>query len=86
MVKEKRIDSFFKRKRTDFEAHGHESETACETPTTAEPEPAPEAVSQPEPATETVSQPEPEPEPATEETPIQPTPLLLEFGQQSHEE
>ena len=43
MVKEKRIDSFFKRKRTDFEARDHEPEPQTEaarvTPTVSQPEP-----------------------------------------------
>ena len=55
MVSEKRIDSFSKRKRTDFDCEAHA------------------------PAVH-------EPEETTEETPIQPSLLLLKFGQQNHEE
>jgi hypothetical protein len=57
MVKDNRIDSFFKRKRVDSEAQ------------------------------EIGEVPEPEPEETQfQETPVQPSLLLLEFGQQSHEE
>lgn len=57
MVKDKKIDSFFKRKRVDCEAQ--------------------EIEEVPEPESE---------ETQFQETPVQPPLLLLEFGQQSHEE
>ena len=64
MVKDAKIDSFFKRKRADFEANEQEQPTNA-TPQTSVPEPE---------------------LPTAEETSVQPTLLLLEFGQRSQEE